>query len=311
MSENTPELDVEAIRARLDALAPIPAPWEAWEHEGETNIGADAGQYVAHIGKSTWPNTPPAAELIAHAPTDLRRLLDENARLNTENARCLQIVNEITRDNAGLTACLDAVQQIHRVETYAFGTRTSFGDRVGCYICKTDGPCPTSIAASEMPRPPAEEAQERPETAGTGSGRGTGVAEASGTAQECEWPDVDGWTIHLRAGGGLIVTHDTGAYTPVLMSSDSLPVGAVLAFIADQQPEEDDETEPDLSLIPADLIKSDPGIRGGEPCITGTRIPAHEVAGYLADGATWEEVREMLPSLPSLPVPSTEASDER
>lgn len=86
MPENAPELDVEAIRARLDALAPIPAPWEAWDHEGETNIVADAGQYVAHIGKSTWPNTPLAADLIAHAPTDLRRLLDENARLNAEFA---------------------------------------------------------------------------------------------------------------------------------------------------------------------------------------------------------------------------------
>lgn len=56
-----------------------------------------------------------------------------------------------------------------------------------------------------------------------------------------------------------------------------------------------------LSLIPDELVKSDPGIRGGEPCITGTRIPASEVAGYLADGATWDEVRAMLPSLPSLP----------
>jgi hypothetical protein len=55
--------------------------------------------------------------------------------------------------------------------------------------------------------------------------------------------------------------------------------------------------------IPADLIKSDPGIRGGEPCITGTRIPVSEVASYLADGLSWDEVREMVPSLP---VPSTE-----
>lgn len=67
-----------------------------------------------------------------------------------------------------------------------------------------------------------------------------------------------------------------------------------------------------LSIVPAELTWTNPGIRGGEPCMRGTRVPVEEVAGYLADGATWDEIREMLPSLPSLPVPSTEeARDER
>lgn len=66
--------------------------------------------------------------------------------------------------------------------------------------------------------------------------------------------------------------------------------------------DDDAEDEADLSLIPAGLIESVPGIRGGEMVIVGTRVPAAEVAGYLADGATWDEVREMLPSLPPLGV---------
>lgn len=45
-------------------------------------------------------------------------------------------------------------------------------------------------------------------------------------------PDVDGWTLHARPGG-LQVSHDTDADMPVLLHDQHLPLGAVLAFIAD------------------------------------------------------------------------------
>lgn len=77
-------LDVEAIRARLDAATP--GPWSRFGRE----IGNEDGDswYLGHDIEG-----PPEAErgqfervadaeLIANAPTDLRRLLDENARLN-------------------------------------------------------------------------------------------------------------------------------------------------------------------------------------------------------------------------------------
>jgi uncharacterized protein (DUF433 family) len=51
-------------------------------------------------------------------------------------------------------------------------------------------------------------------------------------------------------------------------------------------------------LIPADLIESNPGIRGGEPCMKGTRVPAADVAELLADGLGWHQVHEYWPSVP-------------
>jgi len=54
-------------------------------------------------------------------------------------------------------------------------------------------------------------------------------------------------------------------------------------------------------MIPADLIESNPGIRGGEPCMKGTRVPAADVAGLLADGLPWGQVHEYFPSVPLPP----------
>jgi uncharacterized protein (DUF433 family) len=48
------------------------------------------------------------------------------------------------------------------------------------------------------------------------------------------------------------------------------------------------------------LIESTPGICGGRPHITGTRVPVHRVAGYYRLGYSPEEIREFLTSL-SLP----------
>jgi uncharacterized protein (DUF433 family) len=45
------------------------------------------------------------------------------------------------------------------------------------------------------------------------------------------------------------------------------------------------------------LVVEDPEIRGGEPCIRGTRIGVYEVASMLEQGATEEEILQGYPSL--------------
>lgn len=45
------------------------------------------------------------------------------------------------------------------------------------------------------------------------------------------------------------------------------------------------------------MVVEDPEIRGGEPCIRGTRIGVYEVAGMLEQGATEEELLAGYPSL--------------
>jgi hypothetical protein len=59
-----------------------------------------------------------------------------------------------------------------------------------------------------------------------------------------------------------------------------------------------------LSVVPAELTWSNPGVRGGEPCMTGTRVPVEEVADLLQNGATWDFVKETYPSIPT-PAPET------
>jgi uncharacterized protein (DUF433 family) len=44
-------------------------------------------------------------------------------------------------------------------------------------------------------------------------------------------------------------------------------------------------------------IVSDPKICGGDPCIKGTRIPAHVVLSHLAAGDSWEIMRNQFPKL--------------
>ncbi len=45
------------------------------------------------------------------------------------------------------------------------------------------------------------------------------------------------------------------------------------------------------------MVVEDPEIRGGEPCIKGTRIGAYEVAGMLEQGASEGEILEGYPAL--------------
>jgi uncharacterized protein (DUF433 family) len=49
------------------------------------------------------------------------------------------------------------------------------------------------------------------------------------------------------------------------------------------------------SLI--DLIGIDPQIRGGKPCIKGTRITVYDILEYLAGGMTEAEILADFPSL--------------
>ncbi len=44
-------------------------------------------------------------------------------------------------------------------------------------------------------------------------------------------------------------------------------------------------------------VAVDPGVRGGEPVIAGTRIPYDEVAALFRDGAGAEEVDEFFPQV--------------
>lgn len=46
-----------------------------------------------------------------------------------------------------------------------------------------------------------------------------------------------------------------------------------------------------------DRIVIDPEIHHGDPCIKGTRIPVTMVVGSLADGLTFDEIREAYPGL--------------
>ncbi len=45
------------------------------------------------------------------------------------------------------------------------------------------------------------------------------------------------------------------------------------------------------------LITSTPGVYGGRPCLAGTRFPVLQVAAYVRDGWTAEQILEEYPHL--------------
>lgn len=49
-------------------------------------------------------------------------------------------------------------------------------------------------------------------------------------------------------------------------------------------------------LEPREHVQADPGVRGGEPVISGTRIPYDEVA-VLRDGVAAEDIGEFFPQV--------------
>jgi len=59
-----------------------------------------------------------------------------------------------------------------------------------------------------------------------------------------------------------------------------------------------DLEEPDLTLIPADLVVRNPEVCSGRPTMRGTRILASRIAGELAAGTSWEVLHEWYPSMP-------------
>lgn len=46
-----------------------------------------------------------------------------------------------------------------------------------------------------------------------------------------------------------------------------------------------------------DRIAIDPGVRGGKPCIKGTRITVYDMLEYLAGGMTEAQILADLPAL--------------
>lgn len=52
-------------------------------------------------------------------------------------------------------------------------------------------------------------------------------------------------------------------------------------------------------MNPKPHLSVDPGVLGGYPVITGTRVPFDVVAGLAADGYTGADIREMYPSVPA------------
>lgn len=48
-----------------------------------------------------------------------------------------------------------------------------------------------------------------------------------------------------------------------------------------------------------DYINSTPGVRGGKPCVSGTRITVYDVLEYLAGGMPEAQILEDFPSLKS------------
>lgn len=48
-----------------------------------------------------------------------------------------------------------------------------------------------------------------------------------------------------------------------------------------------------------DYIISTPGVRGGKPCVSGTRITVYDVLEYLAGGMTETQILDDFPSLKS------------
>ena len=50
-------------------------------------------------------------------------------------------------------------------------------------------------------------------------------------------------------------------------------------------------------LEPREHVQVDPGVRGGEPVIAGTRIPYDEVAALLRDGVPADDIGEFFPQV--------------
>jgi uncharacterized protein (DUF433 family) len=58
-----------------------------------------------------------------------------------------------------------------------------------------------------------------------------------------------------------------------------------------------DQVISDLATQPTKYIEARPGVQGGDPCISGTRIPVWVLAAMHKQGDTAEEILEAYPNL--------------
>lgn len=59
-----------------------------------------------------------------------------------------------------------------------------------------------------------------------------------------------------------------------------------------------------------DRISIDPEIRGGKPCIKGTRITVYDILEYLAGGMSEEQILSDFPNLSAEDIRAALASEE-
>ena len=50
-------------------------------------------------------------------------------------------------------------------------------------------------------------------------------------------------------------------------------------------------------MSPVDRISIDPAVRGGKPCVKGTRITVYDILEYLAGGMSEDQIIEDFPAL--------------
>jgi uncharacterized protein (DUF433 family) len=133
-----------------------------------------------------------------------------------------------------------------------------------------------SAPASGMPHTPAQGADsplERPERDGYCNDCDVPTTTIGGQPWHTGHPKHNEYWIECR--GGWPPPKDVKTYTEALVSE----------------------------VLPADLVTVDPDVQGGEPCMKGTRVQAYLVATLLEDGATWEQVKDIYPSIPTPEVP--------
>ena len=159
-------MDLQAIEARLAAATP--GPWEAQPFEsapredagspivgGKSGIGLIAYTLRSGAVDDVWFNKPQCeadAEFIAHAPADIRALIDEVGRLTVEHLEM-----RIERDNlrerrdyyrkALMKADgeIEAVKRIHAPEVVQVSTADESMIDL-CWCCKEPHPCETARA---------------------------------------------------------------------------------------------------------------------------------------------------------------------
>jgi hypothetical protein len=85
--------ELKEIQERLEAATP--GPWHIEEKYTDL-VNVDGKIIIKEIGRNK------SAQFIAHAPTDMRRLLDEVERLRKENEELQNLVDKFSEANRRL-----------------------------------------------------------------------------------------------------------------------------------------------------------------------------------------------------------------